>query len=133
MQAKGYRLRMPTWRRALLTGLLAGIACSSCPASWRPDCSCGGGVECDRLVTASPVCASCWFRSAYSRRGLRMQRNLAVPAGHPLVSHPADRRDRGSGTLEIELNSGERLALPCVENLDDLYHRMEHHRQALDA
>lgn len=35
--------------------------------------------------------------------------------------------------LEVELNSGQRLALPPVDDLDRLYRLMEHHRQALDA
>ena len=35
--------------------------------------------------------------------------------------------------LEIELNSGERLALPAVDDLETLYRLMEHHRQALDV
>jgi hypothetical protein len=39
----------------------------------------------------------------------------------------------GSWHLEIELNSGERIALPAVDDLERLYQLMEHHRQALDA
>lgn len=39
----------------------------------------------------------------------------------------------GFWNLEIELNSGERIALPPVRDLDGLYQRMERHRQALDA
>ena len=35
--------------------------------------------------------------------------------------------------LEVEPNSGQRLALPPVDDLDRLYRLMEHHRQALDA
>ena len=35
--------------------------------------------------------------------------------------------------LEIELNSGERITLPAVDDLERLYQLMEHHRQALDA
>ncbi|MFN8041645.1 MAG: hypothetical protein U0Q07_20685 [Acidimicrobiales bacterium] len=35
--------------------------------------------------------------------------------------------------LELELNSGERVELPCVEHLDDLYERIEAHRRDLDA
>jgi hypothetical protein len=39
----------------------------------------------------------------------------------------------GFWNLEVELNSGERVELPCVERLDELYESMEQHRQALDA
>lgn len=35
--------------------------------------------------------------------------------------------------LEIELNSGERVALPCVQEIDELYEEMERYRQALDV
>ena len=38
-----------------------------------------------------------------------------------------------SWSLVVELNSGERVALPCVERVDDLYERLDHHRKALDA
>lgn len=38
-----------------------------------------------------------------------------------------------SWSLVVELNSGERIALPCVEQVDDLYERVEHHRKALDS
>ena len=34
--------------------------------------------------------------------------------------------------LEVELNSGEQIELPCVEHVDDLYERIEEHRQRLD-
>jgi hypothetical protein len=39
----------------------------------------------------------------------------------------------GFWNLEIELNSGERISLPPVRDLEGLYQRMERHRQALDA
>jgi hypothetical protein len=35
--------------------------------------------------------------------------------------------------LELELNSGERIALPVVERVDDLYEQIEDLRQRLDA
>ena len=39
----------------------------------------------------------------------------------------------GFWLLDIELNSGERIELPCVERVDDLYERIEELRQRLDA
>jgi hypothetical protein len=35
--------------------------------------------------------------------------------------------------LEIEMNSGERIALPSVEHLDDLYEQIEDYRTRLDT
>jgi hypothetical protein len=35
--------------------------------------------------------------------------------------------------LVIELVSGDRFELPCVEHLDDLYRHLEHYRKALDT
>jgi hypothetical protein len=39
----------------------------------------------------------------------------------------------GMWVLVIELISGERFELPCVEHLDDLYANLEHYRKALDS
>ena len=39
----------------------------------------------------------------------------------------------GFWNLEIELNSGERVELPPVQNLNELYEEIERHRTALDA
>lgn len=38
----------------------------------------------------------------------------------------------GYWVLDLELNSGEQLELPCVERVDDLFERIEEHRQRLD-
>ena len=35
--------------------------------------------------------------------------------------------------LSLELNSGERIELPCVERVDDLYDEIQELRQRLDA
>lgn len=39
----------------------------------------------------------------------------------------------GFWNLELELNSGERVELPPVQNLTGLYEEIERHRTALDA
>ncbi|MCX7620723.1 MAG: hypothetical protein N2037_07780 [Acidimicrobiales bacterium] len=39
----------------------------------------------------------------------------------------------GLWTLEIELNSGLRIQLPCVEGFDDLYERIEQHRHEIGS
>lgn len=35
--------------------------------------------------------------------------------------------------LELEMNSGERVQLPCVERMDDLFAQIEDHRTRLDS
>jgi len=39
----------------------------------------------------------------------------------------------GFWMLSIELNSGERIDLPCVEHIDDLFDQIEARRHRLDA
>jgi hypothetical protein len=39
----------------------------------------------------------------------------------------------GFWTILVELIDGERLELPCVEHIDDLYANLEHYRTALDS
>ncbi|MCU0270896.1 MAG: PH domain-containing protein [Acidimicrobiales bacterium] len=39
----------------------------------------------------------------------------------------------GYWVVELELNSGEKVTLPVVERVDDLYEEIERHRQLLDA
>ena len=92
-------------------------------------------AEPDRSAHApSPASGSCSVPSSSVRpRGLRLQRNWPFRRDIPWYRILQIDVIPGFWNLEIELNSGERLALPCVEHLNDLYHRMEHHRQALDA
>lgn len=39
----------------------------------------------------------------------------------------------GSWTVVVEMNSGQRFELPCVDDVDDLFERVEHRRRALDT
>jgi hypothetical protein len=39
----------------------------------------------------------------------------------------------GLWTIELELNSGTRIELPCVEDFDELYERIEEHRRELGS
>ena len=39
----------------------------------------------------------------------------------------------GTWTLEVELNPGERVSLPCVDRVDDLYERVEAARAQLGS
>lgn len=65
--------------------------------------------------------------------GLRILRNWPIRRHYPWYRILAIDVIPGFWHLEIELNSGERIALPAVGDLDRLYRLMEHHRQALDA
>ena len=135
MQAKGYRLRMRMWRRALLTGLLAVIALFFVPSIVAPGLQLWWrGLSLIGLLSAIAGLRILLGSVVVVRpRGLRLQRNWPIRREIPWYRILQIDVIPGFWNLEIELNSGERLALPCVENLDDLYHRMEHHRQALDA
>jgi hypothetical protein len=126
---------MPLWRRVLLTCLLGlvilffipGIVAPGLQLWWRALSAFGvltalAGL---RIVLGSVV--------VVRPRGLRIQRNWPLRREIPWYRILEIDVIPGFWNLEVELNSGERLSLPCVEHLDDLYHRMEHHRQALDA
>jgi hypothetical protein len=65
--------------------------------------------------------------------GLRLQRNWPLRRDYRWYRILSIDVIPGFWHLEIELNSGQRIALPPVADLDRLYRLMEHHRQALDA
>ena len=66
-------------------------------------------------------------------QGLRVQRNWPIRRDFRWYRILAIDVVPGFWHLEVELNSGERITLPAVEDLERLYQLMEHHRQALDA
>lgn len=135
MQKKGYRLRMSALRRIFLVGLLALLAVFFVPGIFAPGLRLwwhglsllGLGTALAGLrILLGPVLV-------VRPEGLRMQRNWPFRRNIPWYRILEIDVIPGFWNLEIELNSGERLSLPCVEHLEDLYNRMEHHRQALDA
>lgn len=65
--------------------------------------------------------------------GLRVQRNWPFRKNYRWYRILAIDVVPGFWHLEVELNSGERVTLPAVDDLERLYDLMEHHRQALDA
>jgi len=65
--------------------------------------------------------------------GLRVQRNWPFRRDFLWYRILAIDVVPGFWHLEIELNSGERITLPAVDDLERLYQLMEQHRQALDA
>lgn len=130
-----YRLRMSPITRAVRTIVLGVIGVSFVPALF------GANVELGwRLLSVVG-----FLSSAY---GLRIVLGPAVevrPDGLRLMKSWPRRRDiawyrilevdivPGYWLLDLELNSGERIELPCVERVDDLYERIEELRQRLDA
>lgn len=135
MHAKGYRLRMPLWRRVLMTTLLSVIAVFFVPGIVAPDLQLWWrGLSVIGLLTSFAGLRIILGPVVVVRpQGLRIQRNWPIRRDIPWYRILQIDVIPGFWNLEVELNSGERLALPCVEHLDDLYQRMEHHRQALDA
>lgn len=135
VQAKGYRLRMRSWRRALMTVLLSVIAVFFVPGIFAPDLALWWrALSVVGLLTSLAGLRIILGPVIVVRpEGLRIQRNWPIRRDIPWYRILEIDVIPGFWNLEIELNSGERLALPCVEQLDDLYERMEHHRQALDA
>jgi hypothetical protein len=66
-------------------------------------------------------------------QGLRIQRNWPLRRDIRWYRILAIDVIPGFWHLEVELNSGERITLPAVDDLERLYQLMEYHRQALDA
>jgi hypothetical protein len=126
---------MSIFRRVSLTLLLVVVAVFFVPGMLAPDLS----VWWRALSGLGLVTALLGLRTVLGSvivvraEGLRLQRSW--PLHRDIRWYRILQIDviPGFWNLEIELNSGERLALPCVERLDDLYESMEHHRQALDA
>jgi hypothetical protein len=65
--------------------------------------------------------------------GLRIQKNWPHRRDIPWYRILATDVVPGFWNLELELNSGERVELPPVQNLTGLYDQIERHRTALDA
>ena len=64
--------------------------------------------------------------------GLRIQRLWPLTRDIPWYRILSTDVIPGFWFLELELNSGERIELPAVEHLDDLYERIEEHRRDID-
>lgn len=130
-----YRLRLSPLRRwgaVLVTALagaffVAGLARPDTDLAWKA-LSVVGLISCV-LALHSVLGAALVVRP----QGLRIQRTW--PLRRDIRWYRMLRVDviPGFWHLEVELNSGERIVLPCVEDVDRLYEQMEAHRQALDA
>lgn len=131
----GFRLHLRPATRVLRTVVLA--VCLVLTVSW----TVASGAELwVRAASALVALASVaglrilWGPVVVVRaEGLRIQRNWPLRRTIRWYRMLTIDVIPGFWHLEVELNSGERLALPAVDDLDRLYRLMEQHRQALDA
>ena len=135
MRPTGYRLHLKPWRRVLTTLLLlacglfflSGVASSAIDIWWRAFSVLGLVFSILGLRTVlGPVVV-------VGPKGIRIQRNW--PIRREFQWHRILLIDviPGYWHLEMELNSGERVTLPPVEKVDELYRQMERFRTAIDA
>jgi hypothetical protein len=135
VRAKGYRLRMSMVRRVVTVALLVvtsaffvpGIATGGLELWWRVVSAVGLVLSLlglrtvlGRVLVVRPEALRI-YRFWPLRRDIAWYRILAIDV------------IPGFWHLEVELNSGERLVLPAVREIEELYESMESHRQALDA
>jgi hypothetical protein len=131
----GFRLHMRPFARAVRTLVL--VVCLVLAASW----ALLGTSDVWFRVASAVLALACvaglrilWGPVVVVRpEGLRVQRNWPLRRDYPWYRILAIDVIPGFWNLEVELNSGQRLALPAVDELDRLYRLMEQHRQALDA
>jgi hypothetical protein len=119
------------WRSVVLVLGLAmfapGVVVGDIDLWWRLLClvgalSCAAGL---RILWGSVILVR--------PQGLRIQRNWPFRRDFQWYRILSIDVIPGFWHLEIELNSGERITLPAVDDLERLYQLMETHRQALDA
>ncbi len=135
IRGTGYRRRMPALRRWSLTAVYALLALISL-----------GGMVTEgadlawRALSATALMLALWsIRIVHGRAIVVSDEYLRVQDRWPL------KRDipwyrileveviPGLWTIGIELNSGVRIELPCVEDLDELYERIEERRHELGS
>jgi hypothetical protein len=119
------------WRVALLSIIalffIPGVAASDLDLWWRT-------VSLAGLVTAVLAVRMLVGAVIIVRdEGLRVQKNWPRRRDIPWYRILASDVIPGFWNLELELNSGERLELPPVADLNALYEDIERHRTALDA
>jgi hypothetical protein len=135
VRGSGFRLRVSAigrlWRTVvLILGLLMFVPATlsgAIPGLWRVllglvvlFCLAGLRILWGPVVVVGP-------------KGLRIQRNWPLRRDFLWYRILSIDVIPGFWHLEIELNSGERVTLPAVDDLERLYHLMEQHRSALDA
>lgn len=135
LRGRRYRLRLSTARRALNTGVLVlclvfflpGLVGQGLDMWWRV--LSGVGIVVTLLALRVVLGAAVVVGDA----GLRLQKLWPLTRTVPWYRILSTDVIPGFWFLEIELNSGERIELPSVEHLDDLYERIEAHRRDLDG
>ena len=135
MQPTRYRLRMsPIARTARVTLLsfialvfIPGVLAAGIDLWWR-------AVSIVGFVTAVLGVRMMLFSVLVVRdEGLRIQKNWPYRRDIPWYRILASDVIPGFWNLELELNSGERVELPPVGDINALYADIERHRTALDA
>jgi hypothetical protein len=135
MQPTRYRLRMSPVARAVRVVLLSVIAIVFVPGVISPGLDIWWrAVSLLGLVTAV-LGVRMMVGSVLVVRddGLRLQKNWPHRRDIPWYRILASDVIPGFWNLELELNSGERVELPPVGDINALYADIERHRTALDA
>lgn len=135
MPVTKYRWRLSRRRRILQVGLLSLIGLFFLVGLFE-----GGGGWWWRFVSLMGLASSVLAVRTLvgpvlvvSDRGLRVQKAWPLHRDLPWYRILATDVIPGFWNLELELNSGERITLPPVDDLDALYEDIERHRTALDA
>jgi len=129
-----FRLQLLPLTRAVRTVVLL-----ACLAAFLPGVMLGGGPTEWRVLSLAGVVSACWsLRFIWGAavvvgpEGLRVQKWWPLRKDIPWYRVLSVEVVPGYWYLDLELNSGERVTLPCVERLDDLFDAVEHHRTDLD-
>ena len=135
MQPTKYRLRMSPVARVVRVVLLSIIAVVFVPGVISPGLDLWWrAVSLVGLVTAVLGARMMLFAVLVVRdEGLRLQKNWPHRRDIPWYRILASDVIPGFWNLELELNSGERVELPPVGDINALYADIERHRTALDA
>lgn len=135
MQPTRYRLRMSPVARVVRVVLLSIIAVVFVPGVISPGLDLWWrAVSLVGLVTAVLGARMMLFAVLVVRdEGLRLQKNWPHRRDIPWYRILASDVIPGFWNLELELNSGERVELPPVGDINALYADIERHRTALDA
>jgi len=135
MQPTRYRLRMSPVARVVRVVLLSIIAVVFVPGVISPGLDFWWrAVSLVGLVTAVLGARMMLFAVLVVRdEGLRLQKNWPHRRDIPWYRILASDVIPGFWNLELELNSGERVELPPVGDINALYADIERHRTALDA
>lgn len=135
VKGRGFRLQLRRPLRALWTAVLCLTTAFFIPAvlgfgidlAWRALSMVG-------LITSLIGLRIVWGPAiVVGEAGLRVYRTWPLHRDFPWYRILEVDIIPGFWNIEVEMNSGERLELPCVEHLDWLYESIEKYRSNLDA